>query len=253
MHRSHWDGCALCVVAVAHLRLGLDEDLLDVLGRLAHVLVDELGAVDDHERPADVEADRLGRHRLAGARLAVEEPRDALRGRGKASEGERRRGRAREGERRRVIKRCRIDGEKAGEGERRGSLRQAHLRAAVLLLEAPLAEEHRLRLRVVDHLLELLLDVLRQHHLLEPVLGHDAAVEVGHGEAAAQLVRGARVQVGHRHGRFEAVARDGNRERREPRVLDEAALQLVLAREQHVVHVGAELQLGRRHTACGGA
>ena len=49
------------------LALRLVEHFLDVLRRLAHVLIDQLGAVDDHQRPAHVEADRLGRHRLARA------------------------------------------------------------------------------------------------------------------------------------------------------------------------------------------
>ena len=78
------------------LRFRLVEHFLDVLRRLAHVLIDQLGAVDDHERTADVEAHRLGRQRLAGAGDAVKEGGDPL-------------------------------------------------RFAVLLLEAPLPEEHRLR------------------------------------------------------------------------------------------------------------
>mmetsp|Transcript_39630 Transcript_39630/g.115694 ORF Transcript_39630/g.115694 Transcript_39630/m.115694 type:complete len:483 (-) Transcript_39630:382-1830(-) len=182
------------------LRLGFLEDLLDVLGALAYILVDQLGAVDDQERSAHVEADRLGRHRLSGARWAVEERRDAL-------------------------------------------------RLAVGLLEAPLAKEHGLRLLVVDHLPQLVLDRRGQHHLLEAVARHDAAVKVGHRQAAAQLMRRALVQVCLRHRRREALARDGEGERGEPRVLDEAARQLVLARERHVVDVGGELELGRVHRA----
>mmetsp|Transcript_23786 Transcript_23786/g.60832 ORF Transcript_23786/g.60832 Transcript_23786/m.60832 type:complete len:546 (-) Transcript_23786:177-1814(-) len=192
----------LCLVKDEHrvLPLGLDENLLDVLRRLAHVLVHQLRAVDDHEGAADVEADRLRRHRLARARLSVEQCRDAL-------------------------------------------------RSAVLLLEAPLAEEHRLRLRVVDHVPQLLLDGLGKHNLLEPVLRHDAAIKVGHGEATPQLVRGARMEVGHRDRRRKPVARDRDRQRREPRVLDEAALELVLAREQHEVDVAGKGQLRRCHRA----
>ena len=85
-------------VTQARLRLRLLEDLLDVLRRLADVFINQLGAVDDHQRTADVEAHRLGRQRLAGAGDAVEEGGDPL-------------------------------------------------RFAVLLLEAPLPEEHRLQRR----------------------------------------------------------------------------------------------------------
>ena len=78
------------------LRLRLLEHLLDVLRRLSDVFINQLGAVDDHQGTADVEAHRLGRQRLAGAGDAVKEGGDPL-------------------------------------------------RFAVLLLEAPLTKEHRLR------------------------------------------------------------------------------------------------------------
>ena len=182
------------------LPLGLDEDLFDVLRALANILVHQLRAVDDHQRPADVKSYRLGRHGLARSRLSVEEGRDAL-------------------------------------------------GAPVLLLEAPLPKEDGLRLRVVDNLLEVLLHLLGEHHLLQAVLRHDAAIEIRHRQPAAQLVRRARVQVLHCHGRLEALTRAGDREGREPRVLDESSLQLVLAREQHEVDVRREGQLGRGHDA----
>mmetsp|Transcript_21545 Transcript_21545/g.46363 ORF Transcript_21545/g.46363 Transcript_21545/m.46363 type:complete len:256 (-) Transcript_21545:988-1755(-) len=119
------------------------------------------------------------------------------------------------------------------------------LRAAVLLLEAPLAEEDGLRLGVGDHLAQLVLDARGELNLLQPALRHDAAVELRHGESSAQLVGGAGCEVLVRDGAADALARDGEREGREPRVLDEATRQLVLAGERHEVDVILELQLGR--------
>ena len=66
-------------VAARCLRFRLLEHLLDVLRRLSDVFIDQLGAVDDHQGTADVEADRLGRQRLAGAGDAVKEGGDPLR------------------------------------------------------------------------------------------------------------------------------------------------------------------------------
>mmetsp|Transcript_24819 Transcript_24819/g.78687 ORF Transcript_24819/g.78687 Transcript_24819/m.78687 type:complete len:405 (-) Transcript_24819:550-1764(-) len=191
---------ALALVEHEHrlLRLGLVEDLLDVLGRLANVLVHQLSAVDHHQRAADVKPDSLGRHRLARAGRAMEERGDAL-------------------------------------------------RAAVLLVEAPLAKQHRLRLGVGDHLAELVLDRGGQLHLLEPARRDDAAVHLGHREPPAQLVRRAGVQVRLRDLARGALPRDGQRQRRQPGVLDEAARQLELARERHEIDVVAERQLWRRH------
>ena len=70
---------AVVAVAARCLRFRLLEHLLDVLRRLADVFINQLGAVDDHQGTADVEADRLGRQRLAGAGDAVKEGGDPLR------------------------------------------------------------------------------------------------------------------------------------------------------------------------------
>ena len=69
---------AVVAVAARCLRLRLLEHLLDVLRRLSDVFIDQLGAVDDHQGTADVEAHRLGRQRLAGAGDAVKEGGDPL-------------------------------------------------------------------------------------------------------------------------------------------------------------------------------
>mmetsp|Transcript_55125 Transcript_55125/g.109461 ORF Transcript_55125/g.109461 Transcript_55125/m.109461 type:complete len:302 (+) Transcript_55125:841-1746(+) len=180
------------------LCLGLYEHFLDVLCRLADVLVHELRTVHHHQGSADIEADGLGGHRLASARITVEEGRDAL-------------------------------------------------RPAVLLLEAPLAEEHCLRLGKVDNVLELLLDLRRQDHLLQAVLRHDPAVEVGHRQPTSKLMRRSRMQVCHGERWGLAIAGHRNREGGEPSVLDKAALKLVLAREQHEIDVVCEREFGRCH------
>mmetsp|Transcript_7966 Transcript_7966/g.17830 ORF Transcript_7966/g.17830 Transcript_7966/m.17830 type:complete len:248 (+) Transcript_7966:578-1321(+) len=121
--------------------------------------------------------------------------------------------------------------------------------AAVLLLEPPLPKENGLRLRVVYDLLELVFELRRQDDTLQTLLRHNPSIEVRHGQPAPQLVRRPGVQIRLRHSGSGSLPGHGEGESRDPRVLDEATRQLVLAGQGHVVDVVGESQLWRRHRA----